>query len=101
MRRRSESPTTFAMIGRPGKQGKPPPESQFWESSKLMKEQSLTGLPWNIFIWKCDIPVEKDIEPDEPADADQQQTPCLPSNGPYLKYGYVSWRPVHVWRMSL
>jgi len=100
-RRPRESPTTIAMIGRPGKHGVPSTAPQFWESRKVMKEQGLVGLPWNTFIWKCEIPVEKDIEPDEPADTDEQQTQGPPSNGPYLSYGYASWRLVHVWRMSV
>ena len=101
MRRVRGSPVSFAMLARPGKQGVPSAESQFWESSKVMQESGLIGLPWATYIWKCEIPVEQDIEPDEPADADEQQTQGLPSNGPYIRYGYASWRPVHVWRMSL
>ena len=101
MRRPRESPTAFAMPGRLGRNGVPSAESRFWESSKVMKESGLMGLPWNTYIWNCHVPVEKDTEPDDPADVDDQQMQSIPSKDGCMKYGYGTWRPVHVWRMSL
>jgi hypothetical protein len=103
MRRPRESPVAFGLLGRVGRAGVASAESQFWTYSKLWKESGLVGLPWNTYVWRCDVaPEEGEEEQAEAADADADvqdqplqahQLQALQGTGPNIKYGYASWRP--------
>ena len=100
-RRPRESPVAFGQLGRTGRAGVPSAESQFWTCSKLWKESGLVGLPWNTYVWQCEVPPEEDEEDqadeaDTDADLQDQTHQALQGTGPHIKYGYATWRPARV-----